>query len=184
MDYSDIPFVDCPQGSEGELLLFALDRAHWQFAWKTGGLSAEQLGRRHPPSTMTLAGLIKHLASVEEIWTARALGESPGPPWDEVDRAADPEWEWRTAVTDGPDELYDLWYRTAAHTRSVWGQIVADDRLDDTVPWGSDDYVVNLRRVLVDILEENLLHGGQASMLREAVDGLVGNDPPSDPTHG
>lgn len=178
MDYSDIPFADCPRGSEGELLLFALDRVHRQFAWKTGGLSAEQLGRRHPPSTMTLAGLIKHLASVEATWTARALGESPGSPWDEVDRSADPEWEWWTAVADDPAALYDLWYRTAAHTRNAWGQIVADDRLEAIVRWGSGDYVVNLRRVLVDILEENLLHAGQASMLREAVDGLVGNDPP------
>ncbi|MFT4164840.1 MAG: DUF664 domain-containing protein [Microlunatus sp.] len=74
--------------------------------------------------------------------------------------------------------LYDLWYRTVARTRTVWGQIVIDGRLEETVPWGGDDYVVNLRRVLVDILEENLLHTGQASMLREAVDGLVGNDPP------
>lgn len=178
MDYSDIPFADCPQGGEGELLLFALDRVHRQFAWKTGGLSAEQLRRRHPPSTMTLAGLIKHLASVEATWTARALGENPGPPWDEVDRSADPEWEWRTAVIDKPATLYDLWYRTVAHTRRVWGQIVTDGRLEETVPWGRDDYVVNLRRVLVDILEENLLHTGQASMLREAIDGLVGNDPP------
>ncbi|WP_041792318.1 mycothiol transferase [Microlunatus phosphovorus] len=178
MDYTDLPLADCQQGSEGELLLFALDRVHKQFAWKTGGLDAEQLGRRHPPSTMTLAGLIKHLALVELTWTARALGESPGPPADEVDRSADPEWEWRTAVTDGPEVLYDLWYRTAARTRQIWGQIVADDRLDATVPWGSDDYVVNLRRVLVDILEENLLHTGHASMLREAVDGLIGNDPP------
>lgn len=184
MDYSAIAFEDCPQGSEGELLLFALDRVHRQFAWKTGGLNAEQLGRRHPPSTMTLAGLIKHLASVEAVWTARALGEGPDSPWDEVDRAADPEWDWRTAVTEGPEVLYDLWYRTAAHTRSAWTQIVADDRLEDTVPWDSNDYLVNLRRVLVDILEENLLHTGQASMIREAVDGLIGNDPPPDPTYG
>lgn len=184
MDYTDLPFADCQQGSEGELLLFALDRVHRQFAWKTGGLDAAQLRRTHPPSTLTLAGLIKHLALVEMTWTARALGETLGSAWDGVDRSADPEWEWRTAVTDDPELLYDFWYQTATHTRHVWGEVVANDHLDATVAWGSDDYVVNLRRVLVDILEENLLHTGQASMIREAVDGLVGNDPPSDPTYG
>lgn len=178
MHYTDIPFADCQQGTEGELLLFALDRVHRQFAWKTGGLNAEQLRRQHPPSTLTLAGLIKHLTLVEATWTARALGTSPTPGMDGVDRSADPEWEWRTAVTDDPKVLYSLWYQTAAHTRGVWAEIVADDRLDATVAWGSDDYVVNLRRVLVDILEENLLHTGHASILREAIDGLVGNDPP------
>lgn len=178
MDYTDIPFADCQQGREGDVLLFALDRVHRQFAWKTGGLDAEQLRRRHPPSTMTLAGLIKHLASVEAHWTARASGVSPGSPWDSVDRSADPDWEWHTAVTDEPGALYDLWYETAAHTRHAWGQVVADNGLETTVAWGGDDYVVNLRRVLVDVLEENLLHTGHASVLREAVDGLVGNDPP------
>ena len=178
MDYTDIPLADCQQGREGEVLLFALDRVHRQFAWKTGGLNGQQLRRRHPPSTMTLAGLMKHLASVEAHWTARALGVSPGSPWDGVDRLIDPEWEWHTAVRDEPDALYDLWYRTAAHTRHAWGQVVADNSLETIVAWGSDDYAINLRRVLVDVLEENLLHTGHASMLREAVDGLVGNDPP------
>ncbi len=40
MDYTVIPFPDCPTGSEGELLLFALDRVHRQFAWKSGNLDA------------------------------------------------------------------------------------------------------------------------------------------------
>lgn len=50
--------------------------------------------------------------------------------------------------------------------------------LDATVPWG-DDYVMNRRRALTDILEENLLHTGHTSILREAIDGLTGNDPPA-----
>lgn len=50
MDYTAIPFADCPHGTEGELLLFALDRVHRQFAWKSGGLDAEQLRQQHEPS--------------------------------------------------------------------------------------------------------------------------------------
>lgn len=120
MDYTDIPFADCPNGSEGELLLFALDRVHRQFAWKTGGLDADQLRRQHPPSKLTLAGLIKHLAGVEANWTARAEGRPPASPWDEVDVDANPRWDWETAITDDPGELYALWYATIDRSRQEW----------------------------------------------------------------
>jgi hypothetical protein len=178
VDYTDIPLRDCPSGSEGELLLFALDRVHRQFAWKTGGLTGEQLRRQHGPSELTLAGLVKHLAGVEAQWTARASGEPAGPPWDAVNWSANPRWGWETAVTDEPDQLYALWYDTIARSRRAWAEMIADEGLDASLAWGSDDYRVNRRRVLVDILEENLLHTGHASILREAIDGLVGNDPP------
>lgn len=56
MDHTDIPFEDCMQGDEGQMLLFALDRVHRQFAWKSGGLTAEQLHQRHAPSRLTIAG--------------------------------------------------------------------------------------------------------------------------------
>jgi hypothetical protein len=177
VDYSDIPYVDCPNGSEGELLLFALDRVHRQFAWKSGGLDAVQLRRQHPPSRLTLAGLIKHLVGVEANWTARAEGRPPAAPWDQIDWKADPRWDWETAITDDPDALSAMWYETINHTRQTWAEMINDGGLDVTLPWG-DDYVVNRRRVLVDILEENLLHTGQASIVREAIDGLTGNDPP------
>lgn len=176
MDHTTISFADCPTGDEGQLLLFALDRVHRQFAWKSGGLDAEQLHRQHPPSELTMAGLIKHLAAVEATWTARAQGLSPGTPWS--DRDEDPQWDWQTALTDNPAELSLLWYDTVARARASWAELVADGGLDITVPWDGEDYRVNRRRVLMDILEENLLHTGQASMLREAIDGLTGNDPP------
>ena len=56
---------------EVEMLLFALDRSRAQFAWKVGGLDAAALHQPHPPSTMTIGGLIKHLACVEDGVTAR-----------------------------------------------------------------------------------------------------------------
>ena len=53
---------------EAEMLIFALDRSRATFAWKSGGLDAQALNKAHPPSTMTLAGIIKHLAWVDD-WT-------------------------------------------------------------------------------------------------------------------
>ncbi len=82
MDWKDLPLTECTRGSDADMLCFALDRVRQQFAWKTGGLSAEQLSQQHPPSTMTLAGLIKHMAGVGAGWTAEAQGRKPEPPWD------------------------------------------------------------------------------------------------------
>jgi hypothetical protein len=161
------------------MLLFALERVHRQFAWKTGGLDASQLGRRHPPSSMTLAGLVKHLTFVEEGFTARALGRPLSPPWDARDWVANDDWSWESATSDEPNDLYELWYDTVDRSHRAWREMVTNDGLDVHVDDDGDgDYVVNRRRVLVDLLEENLLHTGHASLLREAVDGLTGNDPP------
>jgi len=170
LDYTSIPIADCSNGTEGELMLFALDRVHRQFAWKSGGLTADKLRRQHPPSTLTLAWLIQHLTRVEAAWTARAAGRAPEAALDEVD------WD---ALTDEPERLYALWYETIDRTRRAWVAMIDDGGLDVTVPWG-DDYVVNRRRALMDVLEENLLHTGHASIVREAIDGLTGNDPPAE----
>ncbi|HVX45318.1 MAG TPA: DUF664 domain-containing protein [Mycobacteriales bacterium] len=175
MKYTDLPFGDCQSGTDGEILCFALDRARKEFAWKTGELTAEQLRRTHPPSTLTLAGLMKHLAGVEDGFTAAAEGRKPGPPWDAVDREAEPRWEWTTAVTDDPEELYALWYGTVSRTRATWAGLIQDGGLDVIVPWGDDSYQVSRRRILVDLLEENLIHLGHVDILTEAITGRRGH---------
>lgn len=180
MDWTDLPLADCRQGTDAEILCFALERVHQQFAWKTGGLTAEQVRRRHPPSTMTLAGLIKHLASVEDAWTAKAHGRTPDLPWNAVDWDRGADWDFQSALTDEPAELYALWYGVVERSRVAWREMIADDGLDALIQWGSGDgepYIVSRRRILVDLLEENLMHTGHADVLREAVDGLRGNGP-------
>ncbi|MGP9680960.1 mycothiol transferase [Brachybacterium sp. AOP3-A1-3] len=177
MDYSDIPFEDCTLGDEGEMLLFALDRVHRQFAWKSGGLDAEQLRRQHAPSELTIAGTIVHLAKVEEQWTALAAERPVGPPVLGPDGSEHYDAEWTQEITLTPEELYDLWYSTIGRYREEWGHLVAGSGLG-TVLHSDPGYVATRRRRLVDILEENLQHTGQISVIREAVDGLVGNDPP------
>jgi hypothetical protein len=159
------------------MLTFALDRVRAQFAWKTGGLTAEQLRATHPPSTLTLAGLIKHLAFVEERYSCINLqGLAPGPPWDEVDWDEDLEWDWHSAVTDEPEYLYALWFDCVARAKAVWADVDPDTPADRSSEDG--EVVVTARRIQIDLLEEYLRHTGHADMLREAVDGLAGNDPP------
>jgi hypothetical protein len=162
---------------EAEMLLFVLERSRAQFAWKCGGLDAAGLHRQHPPSAMTLAGLLKHLALVEDEYTCEFI---TGQPYPDVWRAYEgPEWVWRSAADDTPEELYALWRGAVARSRAAWAAAIADGGLDQPakVTWPTGESP-NLRRALVDLHDEYARHVGHADLFREAVDGLVGEDPP------
>lgn len=167
------------RGSEADMLLFALDRSRAQFAWKCGGLDATGLTRPHPPSAMTLGGLLKHLALNEDYITARMTGQPIGAPWNAVDFGAEPGWEWRTAAGDSPEELYTLWRSAVERSRAALAAVLAGGGLDQPAKFaGHSGESPNLRRLLVDLHDEYARHVGHADLLREAVDGLVGADPP------
>jgi hypothetical protein len=169
-----------PAGSEADLVVFALDRSRAQFAWKCGGLDAAALRRQHPPSAMTLGGLLKHLALNEDYTTARKVtGQPLGAPWNAVDFDADPGWEWRTAAEDTPEALYALWRGAVRRSRAAVTAALKRGGLDQPAAFtSSSGETPNLRRVLVDLHDEYARHVGHADLLREAVDGLVGEDPP------
>lgn len=167
-------------GDEIEMLMFALSRARAQFAWKCGGLDAAGLRAPHPPSVYTLGGMVKHLAFVEDHYRSQYLtGEPLGPPWDTTDVYADSDWVWHSAADDSPEELYALWRSAVERSKVAWERALATDGLDQpsrfTTQSGEHP---NLRRVLVDTIEEYIRHTGHADLLRESVDGLVGTDPP------
>lgn len=170
MDYTDLPMDECLLGNDGQLLCFALDRARKEFAWKTGGLNADQLRRAHPPSTMTLAGLVKHLTQVEDWFTAMAQGRA-----DQFGQDQRDDDEWQTALTDEPEELCAGWYAAVERSRISWAEMIMDDGLDVIVEDPDPAWNKNRRRILVDLLEENLIHLGHADLLREAVDGRRGH---------
>ncbi len=165
---------------EAEMLIFALDRSRAQFAWKTGGLDGAGLNRRHPPSTLTLGGLLKHLALVEELRTIDFTGEAPGPPLNAPEAQTDREWIWRSAADDSPEELYGLWEGAVARSRAAMAKALATGGLDQPAKFttsGSGE-PPNLRRIVTDLHDEYARHVGHADLLREAIDGLVGEDPP------
>src|SRR5215510_11248223 len=86
---------------EARSLLAVLDRNRRTFAWKTSGLDAAALRATTAASSMTLGGLVKHVALVEADWLAVKLaGREYGPPWDGVDFDADPDREWRTGAQE------------------------------------------------------------------------------------
>ena len=169
-------------GSEAEHLVGALDRLRATFRWKADDLDADGLRARVGASTLTLGGLLKHLALVEDAQSGEKLsGIDLGPPWDGVDWDATPDWEFTSAADDPPDELYALWDDTVERARERVAAALADGGLDQLAHVsGPDGRHASLRRLLFDLVEEYGRHTGHADLIREAVDGLVGEDPPPD----
>ncbi len=131
-------------------------------------------------SSVTLGGLIKHLALVEdEYFTRRLLGRDLGPPWDSVDWDADPDWEWHSAAADSPEQLYALWRDAVARSRQAVSEALADGGMGQLARWASPrGESPSLRRIMIDIIEEYARHVGHADLIRESIDGLTGEDPP------
>lgn len=152
--------------SEAEILVFALERSRATFGWKTGGLDADALNRRFPPSEMTIGGLIKHLTTVEDKYTYVFFTSGHGEP-------AELDWGWESARHDTPEQLYSRWRQAVETNRKALGRLLEDGDPGQLTPRGP-----NLRRALMDLHDEYARHVGHADLFREAVDGLVGEDPP------
>lgn len=131
MDYTELPVSECLLGNDGDMLCFALDRVRKEFAWKTGGLDAVQLRQRLPSSTMTLAGLIKHMAFVEDWFTAVAQGRPAGQLQEQ--HAAEDRDVWQSALFDEPDALYAMWYGAIGRSRAASTEMITNGGLDAIV---------------------------------------------------
>jgi hypothetical protein len=169
-------------GSEVDHLLGSLDRLRATFRWKTEGLDASQLGTRIPSSTLSLGGLLKHLAVQEDYASAvKIAGGSMPEAWRDNDWDADPDWEFTTGAQDPPGLLYGLYDAAVERSRAGILATIAERGLSGesgvALPDGSR---ASIRRILFDLVEEYARHVGHADLLREAVDGRSGEDPPPD----
>ncbi|EWT02463.1 mini-circle protein [Intrasporangium oryzae NRRL B-24470] len=167
-------------GTEVEQLTGALDRLRTTFRFKTDDLDAAGLQQRIGASTLTLGGLLKHLAAVEDHhFTVKLTGEPLGGPWDSNGWDGSNDWEFASAADDTPEELYGLWdsavERAHARVRAALDRGGLDQPVHASMPDGRH---ANLRRLLCDLIEEYGRHTGHADLLREAVDGRTGEDPP------
>jgi uncharacterized damage-inducible protein DinB len=168
--------------TETESLLSVLERNRRTFAWKTSGLDETGLRATTAASAMTLGGLVKHMALVEADWLAVKLaGQEYGAPWDAVDFDADPDWEWRTGAVDSPDEVHAVWRDAVERSRELVAGVIKERGLDGpaSFTW-PDGRTPTVRVMLLDMIEEYARHTGHADLLREAVDGRVGEGAPRD----
>ncbi len=165
---------------ETEALTSILERNRRTFAWKTEGLDASGMSARTAATSMTLGGLVKHMALVEADWLAVKLaGLECGPPWEEVNFEGDPDWEWRTGARDDPDSVLALWHQAVERSRAVVAQVIAERGLDGAASYTfRDGRKPTVRVMLLDMIEEYARHTGHADLLREAVDGRVGEGAP------
>ncbi len=163
-------------GDETATLLGFLDHQRATLAWKCAGLDAAGLRATVGASPMSMGGLLKHLAYVEDNWFSRSLhGRDRQPPWDTVDWTADPDWDWHSAADDSPEQLQAIWRESVARSRSLTEEALAEGGLGQparrTRP---DGRTPNLRWILLHMIEEYARHNGHADLLRESVDGLTG----------
>jgi uncharacterized damage-inducible protein DinB len=174
-----------PEGSHGRwepdldadertMLTGFLDYHRGTLRWKVEGLTQEQMGRRIASSELTLAGLVKHLALVEDSWfTERFAGQPEPEPWASVDWDADRDWDFHSAADDAPEDLLALYDAACSRSRAA---VAAADSLDvrsvETDRHTGQPFT--LRWILLHMIEETARHNGHADLLREAIDGETG----------
>lgn len=165
------------QGTEAETLLAYLRYHRDTFRWKTGGLTGEQLAHTVSPSDMTLGGMIKHLALVEENWFCVVLhGEQLGEPWASVDWERDPDWEWRTGAADAPELVAATYERSIASADDGLLRALSHDGLDTVSARHSRQTgeAFSLRWIVTHMIEEYARHNGHADIIRQSIDGSIG----------
>lgn len=179
---TDYPWEPPMAGTEEAHLVAALDRLRTTFRWKADGLDAAGLDQRTGASSLTLGGLVKHLAVVEDYqFTVKLSGVPLGEPWPEIDWDSDPDWEFTSAAGDSPETLYALYDGAVERSRArLAAALAAGGGLGQLADMHNEaGQHASVRRLVFDLIEEYGRHTGHADLLREAVDGLTGEDPPA-----
>jgi hypothetical protein len=153
-DRIDPPWEPPLAGTEVEALMGALDRLRATFRWKADGLDRAGLNAAIPSSSLTLGGLLKHLAMVEDWYsTGHLTGEPMGDPWAGLDVPEDAQtWAFESARDDSPEQLYALYDGAVVRFRDRMARRLGEGGLDS--PITAYDGAFNLRRLVVDLLEE------------------------------
>jgi hypothetical protein len=164
------------EADEIETALGFLDFQRATMAWKTEGLDARGFATTIAASTITLGGMLKHLAFVEEYWFGERFADlNPPPPWSSVDWDADHDWDWHSAAHDSPEEIVALWEESVANSRAVVAAALVDGGFDQRARRAfPDGRAPSLRWIVLHMIEEYARHNGHADLIREAIDGQTG----------
>ncbi len=173
MDTAQDPRFASDADLEGEraTLLDYLRAQRLTMEMKCADLDAAQLACRSvPPSTMSLLGLVRHMADVERHWFRRVMAQADAPPWYWSKDVPDADWAGAVADPAVVDDAWRAWREEVAFAE----QFVADSPDLGVKGVMQDGVSVALREVLVHMIEEYARHCGHADLLRERIDGRVG----------
>lgn len=162
--------IDPPQaGTERDMLNSFLDYHRATLLWKVRGLSDTDLRRAPvPTSTLTLLGLVKHMAYVERFWFQRRFkGETVSFPWTNED----PDADWRIEPDETTEAVLQLYNEEVEKSRRIMAAASLDDLEARSWPSGEK---TTLRWIAFHMIEEAARHNGHADLLREAIDGATG----------
>ncbi len=154
---------------EREMLRAYLDFHRATLAMKCDGLTDEELRRRSmPPSTLSLLGLVRHMAEVERTWFRKVINREDIPlVWSD-------EGDYQVAYdasTSTRSEAFGAWQAEVEHSRRIEREAESLDVVAHQPRWGED---VSLRLVMLHLIHEYARHNGHADFLREGIDGTVG----------
>ncbi|MBG0850398.1 DinB family protein [Streptomyces spinoverrucosus] len=156
-------------GSERDMLRAYLDYHRATLAMKCEGLTTGELRKRSmPPSTLSLLGLVRHMAEVERAWFRRVFEDNDAPMvWsDKIDFQAAYD-----ASASTREEAFAVWEAEVENSRRIERAAESLDRAGYQPRWGKE---VSLRMVMLHVLLEYGRHNGHADFLREGIDGTVG----------
>ncbi|MDQ6710026.1 MAG: DinB family protein [Candidatus Dormibacteraeota bacterium] len=166
-----VKYADLPRNADERTTL--LQFLEWQratLARKCEGLTDDQLRvKSAEPSTLSLLGLVRHLAEVERGWFRRTLASEDVS--DQFITDADPDGDFNDLDSAPVEAVFAAWRAECERAR----QIVATRQLDDTGRQRSGK-AVSMRWILVHMIEEYSRHNGHADLLRERIDGATGYD--------
>jgi uncharacterized damage-inducible protein DinB len=154
---------------ERETLRGFLDYHRATLAMKCEGLTDDDLRRQSmPPSTLSLLGLVRHMAEVERAWFRRVIdGQDIPLVWSD-------EGDFQVAydaTSACRSQAFDAWQAEVEHARRIEREA---ESLDVTGHWARTGENVSLRMVMLHMMHEYARHNGHADFLREGIDGTVG----------
>lgn len=144
--------------------------------WKCSGLTAVQLSTPVAPTTLTLGGLLKHLAVVEAGWLNQFFAGGVGKPsWLDEIYQDDPDWSFTSAAGLAPELLF-AWFDESitVSDKVIEAALTGPDGLAALSSEQEDGKRISLRWIVCHLIEEYARHNGHADLLRESIDGVKG----------
>lgn len=154
-------------GDEKELLMLFLQNQRDILLWKLSGLTCDQLQKSHPPSTLSLIGLVKHLTRVERSWLQQDL---LGPDVVNFEPVHD---QWTLEPGETCEDIIADYRNACAASDKIVRALPLETVLVDPHPLQAG---VILRWTMMHMIEETARHVGHADLIRESIDGMVGQN--------